>query len=121
MKKSSHEPSHNQGPKIPDTLQIIFEHQLIHLEGTNIDQSQFVAKVVKEYLGFTCKTQGLIVPAIHEKEVVEEIGAEVQTMLLKRIYGYYSIEEYSKQLDEVFKTQAKNRYLALNQKKKLAK
>ena len=71
----------------------IFEQHLYQFDDADIDRKTFVLKVVSEYLNYlrTCK---LSVPSQHEAEVIAELAAEVNTMLVKKIYGFMSIAQY---------------------------
>lgn len=69
-----------------------FERHLTNLEIISETQDLFVAKVVEDYilnlsgLGYTLGHQA--------EEIYLELQNEVETMLLKKIYGFYSIDAY---------------------------
>jgi len=78
-----------------DPLYVIFERHLVNFQDPEIDRKTFVSKVVAEYLGYLRKLN-ITVPRSLEQPIVEELEAQVNTMLVKKIYGCLTIEEYRK-------------------------
>lgn len=75
-----------------------FERHLLNLDILSEGNELFVAKVVEDYilnlsgLGFTMGSQA--------EDIYTEIQGEVSNMLLKKIYGFYSVDTYRNHLRE---------------------
>ena len=98
-----------------DPLFVIFENHLLQFEDSNIDRKTFSSNVVGEYLK-TLKNMKIAVPSQYEKAIVEELTDQVNQMLVKKIYGCYSIQEFVSQMPAKDVRRAKARYKKLQKK-----
>jgi inhibitor of KinA sporulation pathway (predicted exonuclease) len=100
-----------------DPLYTVFEKHLFSFEDCKIDRNTFISNVVEDYLKWLRKSQ-IAVPSGWEKEIVEELSSQVNTMLIKKIYGFFDITEYKekKQVPRFQKKQAEKRYYRLKKK-----
>lgn len=96
----------------PDPLYVIFEEHLSNFADPDADRKTFVQKIVADYLNYLRK-MNIIVPKSLEQPVIEELGAQVNTMLVKKIYGCLSISEYQKKLPSPTKRRARKTYSKL--------
>ena len=78
-----------------DPLYTIFEQHLFNFQDPNSDRRSFIDAIVKEYLSHIRKI-GLSVPQELEEHIFEELFYQVNTMLVKKIYGCLTIDEYTK-------------------------
>jgi len=99
-------------PQKPDPLFTIFEQHLLNFQDPEIDRKTFIAKVVADYLSYLRK-MNVTVPKTLEQPIVEELADQVNTILIKRIYGCFSIEEYRKSITPSIKRRARTRYSRL--------
>jgi len=74
-------------------LYTIFEHHLFNFQDPNSDKREFILTIVKDYLTQLRKL-GLSVPNEMEEYIFEELYYQVNSMLLKKIYGCATIDEY---------------------------
>ena len=74
-------------------LYTIFEQHLFNFQDPNSDKREFILTIVKDYLAQVRK-MGLAVPAEMEEFLMEELYYQVNSMLLKKIYGCATIDEY---------------------------
>lgn len=95
-----------------DPLYVIFEQHLYNFQDSETDRKTFIINVVQEYLTFLRK-KNIIVPKSLEQPIVEELGAQVNTMLVKKIYGCLSIKDYQKGLTIIDRRRVKVRYTKL--------
>jgi hypothetical protein len=95
-----------------DPLYTIFEQHLFNFQDPNADRNVFIEVIVKDYLTQMRKL-GLAVPVEWEAHIFEELFFQVNTMLLKKIYGCQSINEYTAKAPTVQKKKAKARYKKL--------
>ena len=80
-------------PAKNNLLYTIFEQHLFNFQDPNSDKREFILTIVKEYLSQLRKL-GLAVPADMEDMIFEELYYQVNSMLLKKIYGCATIDEY---------------------------
>lgn len=80
-------------PVKDDLLYTIFEHHLFNFQDPNSDRESFILEIVKDYLSQIRKL-GLSVPGEWEPMIFEELSFQVNTMLVKKIYGCMTIDEY---------------------------
>lgn len=92
----------------PDLLYTIFEQQLFDFQDENEDQPTFITRTVDRYVS-EVRRLGLIIPSEWEKAVKEEIYHLVQQMLLKKMYGCLSINEFRQKQVQPKKRRAKSR------------
>ena len=98
-----------------DPLYTIFEQHLFNFQDPNADRNVFIESVVKEYLTHL-RRLGLSVPTEWEHQIFEELFFQVQTMLVKKIYGCLTINEYTAKATTQQKRKAKTRYRKLVKK-----
>lgn len=111
--KTLNNPSHpNLTSSKTDPLVVIFEQHLFHFQDANTDRKEFIEKVVQDYL-FYLRKLNITVPKSLEPAIVEELGEQVNTMLVKKIYGCYNIQEFQKTIPKAVKKRAKSRYSKL--------
>lgn len=77
-----------------DPLYVIFEQHLFNFADPDSDRKTFIAQVVSDYIGYLRKNS-IIVPKSLEQPIVEELGAQVNTMLVKKIYGCLTVNEFA--------------------------
>jgi hypothetical protein len=96
-----------------DPLYVIFEQHLCNFQDPEIDRKTFIAQVIAEYLSYLRK-KNITVPRALEQPIVEELANQVNTMLVKRIYGCYSIQEFQqKAVKKTHKRKARARHAKL--------
>ena len=76
-----------------DLLYTIFEQHLFNFQDPNSDRQTFILTIVKDYLTQLRKL-GLSVPKELEEQIFEELFFQVNTMLVKKIYGCMTINEF---------------------------
>lgn len=80
--------------KAIDPLYVIFEQHLFNFADPDSDRKTFIVNVVNDYLSYLRKNN-IIVPKSLEQPIVEELGTQVNTMLVKKIYGCLSVNDYA--------------------------
>jgi hypothetical protein len=95
-----------------DPLYAIFEQHLFNFSDPEIDRKTFIANVVVDYLGFLRK-KSVVVPRSLEAAIIEELGTQVNAMLVKKIYGCLTIKDFRKGIPGLAKRRAKKRYSRL--------
>jgi hypothetical protein len=95
-----------------DPLYVIFEQHLVNFQDSDADRKTFIAQVIQDYFSYLRKLK-IIIPLSLEKSIAEELASQVQVMLLKKIYGFHSIQDYQKKTSRATRTQAKKRYSRL--------
>jgi hypothetical protein len=97
-----------------DPLYVIFEQHLFNFQDPEVDRKTFICQVVADYLSYLRKLN-ITVPRSLEQPIVEELAAQVNTMLVKKIYGCLSINEFhQKTVTRVAKRKARTRYSKLS-------
>lgn len=96
-----------------DPLYVIFEQHLYNFQDSDADRKTFIANIVADYLTYLRRLR-IAVPQSLEKSIIEELASQVNTMLVKKIYGCATIEEYQKDLPRSAKRRARTRYTKLN-------
>ena len=96
-----------------DPLFVILEQHLCNFKDPDIDRKTFIAAVVAEYLGYL-RNNNITVPRALEQPVIEELANQVNTMLVKRIYGCLTIEDFQRHVPDTTKKRAKTRYSKLS-------
>jgi hypothetical protein len=96
-----------------DPLYTIFEQHLLNFQDPNSDRASFIDAIVKEYL-MSMRKLGLSVPNDWESFVSEELSFQVNTMLVKKIYGCLTINEYTAKASTEQKKTARTRYQKLS-------
>jgi hypothetical protein len=95
-----------------DPLFVIFEQHLYNFHDSDADRKTFIGNVVNEYLTYLRK-KNITVPKSLEQPIVEELASQVNTMLVKKIYGCLTIEDFQKALPTAEKRRARTRYSKL--------
>ncbi len=108
-KKSDNTVTANVSSKQIDPLYIIFEQHLFNFSDENSDRNTFITGVVQDYITYLRKSN-VVVPKSLEASIMDEIGTQVNTMLVKKIYGCSSINDYTSAIPAAEKKQAKTRY-----------
>ncbi len=93
-KKTTSEPKKSGSPKSIDPLYVIFEQHLFNFADPDSDRKTFIAQVVADYIGYLRKNN-IIVPKSLEQPIVEELGTQVNTMLVRKIYGCLTVNEFA--------------------------
>jgi len=100
-----------------DPLFVIFEQHLLNFQDPGTDRKTFICGVISDYLGYLRK-KNITVPGHLEQHIVEELAAQVNTMLVKRIYGCLNLDEYlnkaPKRACQQARRRARTRYNKLN-------
>ena len=99
-------------PNSVDPLYVIFEQHLLNFQDPEIDRKTLVLKIVADYLDYLRK-RNVTVPKPLEQPIVEELAAQVNTMLVKKIYGCLNHQDYQKQSTKPARRRAKARYTRL--------
>lgn len=104
-------------PKSPkqihlDPLYIIFEQHLSNFPEANVDRATFISNILQDYLTHL-RRMSLSIPKSMESAIIEELSLQVNTMLIKKIYGCLSIEEYQKTIPKTARRKAKAKYSKL--------
>ena len=106
-----------------DLLYTIFEQHLFNFQDPNSDRQTFILTIVKDYLTQLRKL-GLSVPKELEEMIFEELFFQVNTMLVKKIYGCLTINEFTEKTKKKTKeakilagqkNRARKAYAELNQ------
>ncbi|MBY0471323.1 hypothetical protein K2X30_09160 [bacterium] len=95
-----------------DPLYVIFEQHLYNFQDQDSDRKAFIHTVVQDYLSYLRKMQ-IAVPKSLEQPIVEELSTQVSSMLVKKIYGCLTIQDYQKHLPSHIRKKAKARYSKL--------
>lgn len=96
-----------------DPLFVILEQHLCNFQDPDMDRKAFIAAVVADYLNYLRK-KNITVPRPLEQPIIEELANQVNTMLVKRIYGCITIADYQSQVASPTKKRARSRYDKLN-------
>jgi hypothetical protein len=111
--------SENMTKKI-DPLYTIFEQHLFNFQDPNADRGTFVEGIVKEYITHL-RALGLSVPMEWQEHIFEELFFQVNSMLVKKIYGCHTIDEYTAKATTAQKRRAKTQYQKLQRASRKAK
>ncbi len=102
-----------------DPLYTIFEQHLYNFQEADTDRRAFIGKVIQDYLSYLRK-MNIVVPKSLEEPIVEELASQVNTMLVKKIYGCLTIQDYQRKVPTAIKRRARARYSKLKPKKSAA-
>lgn len=100
-------------PNQIDPLYTIFEQHLFNFNDSDMDRKTFIDNVVREYFTYLRKLY-IVVPKSLEGPVIEEIAAQVNTMLVKKIYGCLTLKDYQKSVPTPARRRARARYSQIN-------
>lgn len=95
-----------------DPLYVVFEQHLYNFQDSTTDRKTFIARVVYDYLSLI-RRRKVAVPPTMEKAIVEELAVQVNTMLVKKIYGCLSIQDYQKTITKKQKRKTSSKYMGL--------
>lgn len=76
-----------------DALYTIFEKHLYDFDDNEESEQKFIDKIVNDYLRFLCESN-VAVPGKFLNQIVEELRDQVHQMLVKKMYGALSIDEF---------------------------
>jgi hypothetical protein len=88
------DPRKTGAAKSIDPLYVIFEQHLFNFADPDSDRKTFIAQVVSDYIGYLRKNN-IIVPKSLEQPIVEELGTQVNTMLVRKIYGCLTVNQFA--------------------------
>jgi hypothetical protein len=92
-----------------DPLYTIFEQHLYNFQDSDSDRKTFIVNIVKEYMTHLAKLN-IVIPKSLEASVLEELADQVNSMLVKKIYGCLTIEDFQKKAPSPARKQASRRY-----------
>jgi len=95
-----------------DPLYVIFEEHLLNFLDPEIDRKTFIVSIIAEYFKFL-RNHNVTVPKQLEQPIVEELGAQINMMLLKKMYGCLTVEDFQKTVKPAVKKRAHSRYRKL--------
>jgi len=95
-----------------DPLFVIFEHHLYCFHDSEMDRKTFLGKVVGDYLAHL-RRMSVSIPVTLERYVIDELAIQVNTMLLKKIYGFLTIGDFQKKAPEESRKRAQTNYRKL--------
>ncbi len=95
-----------------DPLYTIFEQHLCNFQDPKLNPKGFSESVAQEYLVYL-KKQKFSIPLLLEGAILEELELQIHTMLIKKIYGAFSIQEYQEKIQPSTKRKAKSNYKKL--------
>ncbi len=95
-------------PRSVDPLYVIFEQHLFNFADPDSDRKTFIAQVVSDYISYLRKNN-IIVPKSLEQPIVEELGTQVNTMLVRKIYGCLTLNPFADSTSSSVPGQAKKR------------
>lgn len=98
-----------------DPLYVIFEEHLYNFQDSELDRKTFIQNVLRDYFSYLRKMR-VTVPRSLEQPITEELSTQVHTMLVKKIYGCLSIQDYQKSVSSQVKRKARGRYYKLTKK-----
>lgn len=93
-----------------DPLYVIFEQHLFNFQDSDLDRKTFVSNVIRDYFSFLRKQQWSI-PVAYEVTLTEELFDQVNAMLVKKIYGCLSLQDFQQGFSDPHKKQARAKYL----------
>jgi hypothetical protein len=96
----------------PDPLYVIFEQHLFHFQDPDMDRKKFIQAVIADYFNFLRKHH-VTVPKSLEQPIAEELASQVQSMLVKKIYGCPNLQEFQVRAAKTEKRRARARYQKL--------
>ncbi len=98
-------------PRSVDPLYVIFEQHLFNFADPDSDRKTFIAQVVSDYISYLRKNN-IIVPKSLEQPIVEELGTQVNTMLVRKIYGCLTVNQFADSTSSSARGQTKKRVKA---------
>ena len=98
--------------KLADPLYVIFEQHLYNFQDPDVDRKTFIGNIITDYLSHLRKLN-ISVPKSLEGPIVEELAQQVNTMLVKKIYGCHTINEFQKKVPTKARKKTSTRYKRL--------
>ena len=98
-----------------DPLYVIFEQHLYNFQDSEEDRKVFIDKIVQDYFSYLRKLN-ISIPQSLEGQILEELSTQVNVMLIKKIYGCLSLQDYQKHIPLESKRKVKARYSRLKRK-----
>ncbi|NBU20978.1 hypothetical protein EBS43_06150 [bacterium] len=95
-----------------DPLFVIFEQHICNFSDPELNRKEFIHNVIQDYLRFLSKLK-IVVPQSLAEPMIEELQSQVNVMLIKKIYGYLSIQEYQKNLPKTQREKVRSKYKRL--------
>ena len=111
MSTTAHQKTPRKNQQL-DPLYVIFEQHLYNFQDPDVDRKTFIGNVINDYLSHLRKLN-ISVPKSLEGSICEELGHLVNTMLVKKIYGCLTIQEYQKKIPRIAKRKTRARYSRL--------
>jgi len=102
-----------------DPLYVIFEQHLFNFQDSDSDRRTFISNIIQDYFSYLRK-QNITVPKSLESTIGEELFTQVSHMLVKKIYGCLTINDYQKRIPPTAKRRVRARYSRLVTKKALS-
>ena len=102
-------------PVQTDPLYTIFEQHLYNFQDPEADRKTFIGNVINDYLTHLRKLN-ITVPKSLEEPIIEELATQVNTMLVKKIYGCLTIQDYQKKVPTATKRKVRARYSKLTRR-----
>ena len=99
-----------------DPLYVIFEQHLYNFQDSDSDRRTFINNIIQDYFSYLRK-QNITVPKSLESAIGDELFTQVSHMLVKKIYGCLTINDYQKRVTPVVKRKVRARYSRLATKK----
>jgi hypothetical protein len=99
-----------------DPLYVIFEQHLYNFQDSDSDRRTFINNIIQDYFSYLRK-QNITVPKSLETAIGEELFTQVSHMLVKKIYGCLTINDYQKKAPLLAKRRVRARYSRLASKK----
>lgn len=98
-----------------DPLYVIFEQHLYNFQDSDLDRKTFIGNVLQDYFAYLRK-MNVTVPRSLEQPIAEELSEQVNVMLLKKVYGCLTIQDYQKRQPREVKRRARERYSRMNKR-----
>jgi hypothetical protein len=92
---------------------------LYNFQDSDADRKTFIENVVLDYIQYLRK-MNIVVPKSLEAAIAEELASQVNTMLVKKIYGTLTISDYQKKQPAATKRRAHAEYSKLTKRAKTA-
>jgi hypothetical protein len=102
-------PMRSSKPVQIDPLYTIFEQHLYNFQDSDADRKTFIGNIINEYLTYLRRNK-IVIPRSLESQIVEELAKQVNSFLVKKIYGFLTIEDYQKKVPVVIKRKARDKY-----------
>ncbi len=96
-----------------DPLFVIFEQHLYNFQDPDMNRKDFVELVLRDYFNYLRKFN-ITVPKSLEVPILQELSSQIQTMLVKKIYGCLTIQDYQRQQPAALKRKIRGRYARMN-------